>query len=123
MGDAASGGGQKTGRDGLPASDMHLFCRIFPNPGLAADLLTIFEHGRIRVLLKQRYPGIIRQSQPVLVAEAARIYPDNLLEHPLEALYLRIALGIRVEIKVMSSPEFNQTWIPSSMPLVLIFAG
>ena len=107
MGDAASGGGQKTGRDVLPASDMHLFCRIFPNPGLAADLLTIFEHGRIRVLLEQRYPGIIRQSQPVLVAEAKRIYPDNLRELPLEALYLRIALGIRVEIRVMSSPEFE----------------
>jgi nitric oxide reductase NorD protein len=105
MGDAASGEDQKIGRDFLPASDMHQFCRIFPNPGLAADLLTIFEHGRIRVILEQRYPGIILQSQPVLIAEAERIYPDNLRELPLEALYLRIALGIRVEIRVMASPE------------------
>ena len=68
------------GEDALTASDMRLFCRMFPNPALAADLLTIFEHGRIRIILEQRYPGIIRQSLPVLIREATRIYPDNLRE-------------------------------------------
>ncbi len=82
-------------KDSLTASDMSLFCRMFPNPALAADLLTVFEHGRIRIILEQRYPGIVRQSMPVLFREAMRIYPDSLRERPLEALYLKIALGVR----------------------------
>jgi hypothetical protein len=86
----------------LTPSDLRMFCRIFPNPGLAADLLTVFEHGRIRIILEQRYPGIVRQSLPVLIREAKRIYPCSLQELPLEALYLKIALGVRdPEIRVL----------------------
>ncbi len=84
----------KNDRNTLTASDMSLFCRTFSNPALAADLLTIFEHGRIRLILEQLYPGIIRQLLPVLILEAKRIYPDSLQELPLEALYLKIALDI-----------------------------
>ncbi len=102
--------GRKKIRDNLTDSDMRLFCRIFQNPGLAADLLTVFEHGRIRIILEQRYPGIIRQSLPVLIGEAKRIYPCSLLEIPLEALYLKIALGVRnPEIRVLPSNEIEIT--------------
>jgi len=101
---------QKNERDALAASDMSLFCRMFANPALAADLMTVFEHGRIRIILEQRYPGIIRQSLPVLVKEANRIYPDSLREFPLEALYLKIALGIRdPEIRRPLSPGVEST--------------
>ena len=96
---------QEKGKDALTSSDMSLFFRIFSNPAIAADLMTVFEHGRIRIILKQRYPGIIRQSLPVLVREAKRIYPDSLRELSLEALYLRIALGIHdPEIRGLPSP-------------------
>ncbi len=113
------------GEDALTASDMSLFCRMFPNPALAADLLTVFEHGRIRIILERRYPGIIRQSMPVLIREAKRIYPDGLRESPLEALYLKIALGVRdPEIR---EPALTGAGIENcprpSMPLPWIFAG
>jgi nitric oxide reductase NorD protein len=84
----------ENGEDDLTASDMSLFCRMFPNSALAADLLTVFEHGRMRIILEHRYPGIVRQSMPVLIREAKRIYPDCFRERPLEALYLKIALGV-----------------------------
>ncbi|MCX5883909.1 MAG: hypothetical protein NTU74_19560, partial [Deltaproteobacteria bacterium] len=103
---------QENERDAPTASDMSVFCRMFANPALAVDLMTVFEHGRIRIILEQRYPGIIRQSLPVLVREAKRIYPDSLSEFPLEALYLKIALGVRdPEIRDLPSPgdELNIT--------------
>ena len=104
---------QEKGRDALTASDMSLFCRMFSNPALAADLMTVFEHGRIRIILEQRYPGIIRQSLPVLIREAKRIYPDSLRELPLEALYLRIALGVRdPEIRELPSPGTELKIVP-----------
>ena len=104
---------QENGRDALAASDMSLFCRTFSNPALAADLMTVFEHGRIRIILEQRYPGIIRQSLPVLIREAKRIYPDSLHELPLEALYMRIALGIRdPEIWRLPSPGIELKIVP-----------
>lgn len=97
---------RKNDRDAITASDMSLFCRIFPSPELGADLLTVFEHGRIRIILEHQYPGIIRQSLPVLLREAKRIYPDCLKELPLEALYLKIALGVQdSEILGLRFPE------------------
>ncbi|MBI5593455.1 MAG: VWA domain-containing protein [Deltaproteobacteria bacterium] len=97
---------EKKDRDALTTSDLHVFCRIFSNPALAADLMTVFEHGRIRIILEQRYPGIIRQSLPVLIREAKRIYPGSLRGLPLEALYLKIALGVNdPEIHGQPAPE------------------
>jgi len=113
---------QEKGRDALTASDMSLFCRIFSNPALAGDLLTVFEHGRIRIILEQRYPGIIRQSLPVLIREAKRIYPDNLRERPIEALYLKIALGIRdPEIWGLPAPGTEFKTVPVIDAITLEF--
>ena len=104
---------REKGSDALTASDMSLFCRIFSNPALAADLMTVFEHGRIRIILEQRYPGIIRQSLPVLIREAKSIYPDSLQKLPIEVLYCRIALGITdPEILEMPSPETELKIVP-----------
>ena len=44
------------------------FSRLFDNPGLALDLLTIYEHARIRVRLTQAYPGLVRSGLPVYQA-------------------------------------------------------
>ncbi len=71
--------------------DLELFFNMFPVKELASDLFTIFEHGRIRILLTQTYPGIVRQAFPLLQQEAARIY--NQEKNPLSLLYEWIGLG------------------------------
>lgn len=97
-------------------SDMNLFCRMFPNPALAADLLTIFEHGRIRSILSRQYPGIHRQALPALVKEATRIYPACHRQLPLEALYVAIALGF-------SDSEARDQPFPGTEPAAVIVVG
>mgnify|MGYP001817194905 CR=1 FL=1 len=42
-------------------SDLQQFLGRFPNFGLAADLFTIYEHGRLRRLTALRYPGLGRR--------------------------------------------------------------
>jgi len=113
---------REKGSDALMASDMSLFCRIFSNPALAADLMTVFEHGRIRIILEQRYPGIIRQSLPVLIREAKSIYPDNLQKLPIEVLYYRIALGVSdPEIWGMPSSETELKIVPIIKAIAMDF--
>jgi hypothetical protein len=60
------------------------------------DLFTIFEHGRTRVLLSRQYPGLIRQTMPMLQDKAARILKENQPVGFLFLMYLCIALGISV---------------------------
>ena len=72
-------------------SDMERFFGFFPIKNFACDLFTIFEHGRIRVLLHRNYPGIIRQILPMLQREAVRMCQNTPLFH----LYARIALDMR----------------------------
>ena len=77
-------------------SDMERFFSAFPVPALAMDLFTIFEHGRTRVLLSRQYPGLIRQTMPMLRDNAARILKENQPVGSLFLMYLWIALGISV---------------------------
>ncbi len=77
-------------------SDMERFFSAFPVPALAMDLFTIFEHGRTRVLLSRQYPGLIRQTMPMLQDKAARILKENQPVGFLFLMYLCIALGISV---------------------------
>ena len=77
----------------VKTSDMQRFCNQFPMPELAADLLTIFEQGRIRLLLEQRYPGIICQTMPMLVQEACS---DSFDFCPLQVLYAIVFFRIAV---------------------------
>jgi len=81
-------------------SDMERFFTVFPVPPLARDLFTIFEHGRTRVLLSRHYPGLIRQTMPILRDNATRILKENHSVGFLFSLYLWIALGISVNENV-----------------------
>ncbi len=78
-------------------SDLERFFIIFPITELAADLFTIFEHGRIRLLLARSYPGLVRQTLPTLQGEADRILQEGKTVDVVFLLYLWIALGISVE--------------------------
>ncbi|MGB7919912.1 MAG: hypothetical protein WCF40_07620 [Desulfobacterales bacterium] len=70
------------------ASDLEWFLVLFPLPALAADLFTVFEHGRIRRMLGRRYPGLVRSFLPILQSEAG---PSHGL---MDDLYAVIALGL-----------------------------
>ncbi|MES0446783.1 MAG: VWA domain-containing protein, partial [Desulfobacterales bacterium] len=78
-------------------SDLERFFLSFPVKALASDLFTIFEHGRIRVMLTRQYPGLARQTLPVLRHEAARIIKQDKSNEAVFLLYLWIALGIPAE--------------------------
>jgi nitric oxide reductase NorD protein len=78
-------------------SDMERFFSAFPVPSLAMDLFTIFEHGRLRVLLNRQYPGLIRQTMPMLQDNAARILKENQPVGFLFFMYLWVALGISIK--------------------------
>jgi nitric oxide reductase NorD protein len=77
-------------------SDMERFFSAFQIPALARDLFTIFEHGRTRVLLSRQYPGLIRQTMPMLRENAARILKEKQPVGFLFLMYLWIALDISV---------------------------
>ena len=70
------------------ASDLERFLDLFQLPALAADLFTVFEHGRIRRMLGRRYPGLVRSFLPILQSEAG---PSHGL---MDDLYAVIALGL-----------------------------
>ncbi|MFZ0726334.1 MAG: hypothetical protein WAM61_11130 [Desulfobacterales bacterium] len=70
------------------AADLERLFALFPMPSLAADLFTVFEHGRIRRMLAQAYPGLVRAFLPFLQnAAGPRI---GLMAN----LYAVIALGL-----------------------------
>ena len=75
-------------------SDLERFFSYFPVTALAADLFTIFEHGRIRFMLHRQYPGLVRQTLPVLQREAERMIKNHKPVDMVFLLYLWIALGI-----------------------------
>jgi hypothetical protein len=53
---------------GLSVSDFTVFSRMFDNPRLALDLLTLYEHARVRVRLQRTYPGLANSALPVYQA-------------------------------------------------------
>jgi len=73
-------------------SDMELFFRLFPCPSLAKDLFTIFEHGRLRVLMNRFYPGLLKQINPLLSQEVKEIGNENNRENVLIGLYSTVVL-------------------------------
>ena len=75
-------------------SDLERFFLTFPTPGLAADLFTVFEHGRIRLLLEKRYPGLIRRALPLLHQEAFHMTDPKAHPDAVFRLYLNIGLGM-----------------------------
>jgi len=89
-------------------SDIERFFTAFPVPALARDLFTIFEHGRTRVLLSRHYPGLIRQTTPMLRDNAARILKENQPVGFLFSMYLWIALGISVNENFQGTGEIKR---------------
>jgi nitric oxide reductase NorD protein len=74
-------------------SDMERFFCLFPNPLLASDLFTVFEHGRIWVLMNRTSPGVSRQAEPFLRQVYENMVkgsgPENVLLH----LYAVLAIN------------------------------
>ncbi len=75
-------------------SDLELFFSLFPVRNLAEDLFTIIEHGRLKALSANRYPGLIKRILPLLQAEAGRICRREPSPDPLFPLYALIALDM-----------------------------
>jgi len=84
-------------------SDMERFFLSFPVYELASDLFTIFEHGRLKLMLAKRYPGLIRRSLPVFQKEIVSIIQKADKFCDLSLLYGWIALDIIPE-KQKTSP-------------------
>lgn len=80
---------------GADGSDLEQFFDAFPCVSLAADLFTVFEHGRLLLALSRAYPGLARRTLPLLQEEARRLAQTSSGETLLDALYARIALGMR----------------------------
>jgi nitric oxide reductase NorD protein len=78
-------------------SDLQRFFLTFPIPGLAWDLFTVFEHGRIRLLLGKRYPGLVRQALPLLHQEAFHMINQQAPADAVFLLYLAIGLDLFIE--------------------------
>ncbi len=87
--------GYKNEDDGIreDCSDLEKFFRIFPLWEIARDLFNIFEHGRIRIISEEKYPGLVRLSYPLLIREAGMIYNEEDPGKFLFLLYMLIALG------------------------------
>ncbi len=85
------------GFDPEDISEFERFFLTFKNPDLAADLFTVFEHGRIRLLLGKRYPGLVRRTLPLLHREAFHMMDQNMPVDAVFLLYLNIGLGLVIE--------------------------
>jgi nitric oxide reductase NorD protein len=100
----------RPGKEGKPSqdkiSDLQRFFLLFPKKELASDLFTIFEHGRIRTLLAERYPGLVRNFLPVFQEEAMRIFKEERCVKPVYLLYLRISLGCFTDGNLRANEEY-----------------
>jgi fructose-specific component phosphotransferase system IIB-like protein len=74
-------------------SDLERFFALFPEPKLARDLFTIFEHGRIRLCLTRRYPGLVKNAAPLFRTQALQMAKKN-DPSVLFGLYIAVALAI-----------------------------
>ncbi|MGB5158079.1 nitric oxide reductase activation protein NorD [Desulfobacterium sp. N47] len=73
--------------------DLDKFFSFFPIKELASDLFNIFEHGRIRIINLEKYPGLLRSSYPLIYDESNRLFINENPEPILFLLYIRMALG------------------------------
>jgi len=85
--------------------DLEQFFHRFPEPDLAADLFMIFEHGRIRHLLAQHYPGLIKNYLPMLQEEMQKIMDHDDNSHAFSCLYGQIALDMQPSEMVLRDTE------------------
>lgn len=87
---------QSSAFSGGEPSDLERFFLSFPIPELADDLFTVFEHGRIRQLLNRQYPGLIRQTMPVLQQKALSLLKKKESAGAVFLLYLKIGLDFSI---------------------------
>jgi len=88
--------------------DLQRFLNLFPLPDLAADLFTIIELARLRRRLMQCYAGLVRRVMPLLCREALCRQQRQKEEHPLQAAYMRLALGLDEAQGSMKSRAFAE---------------
>ncbi|MBL0714149.1 MAG: hypothetical protein JJV98_10655, partial [Desulfosarcina sp.] len=91
------------GRDSR-ADDLSRFLGGFGQRQLALDLLTLFEHARLRVRLQSDYPGLIRQGLPVFQKEFQRRQENTPTPSFLDAAYARLALDLPLETIRLDAP-------------------
>ena len=72
--------------------DIGRFLSLFPDPGLAGDLFTTLELGRIRRCLAASYPGLVRRWYPLLQAVFRAERPGASAD-PLGDVFERVGLG------------------------------
>jgi len=108
------------------ASDLERFFAAFASASLAADLFTVFEHGRLRLALAGAYPGLARRTLPLLQAEAQSRVHASSGGALLDALYARIALGIGEagagEATVERLVEMFAREVPAEAPVAAVGA-
>ncbi|MGD9878329.1 nitric oxide reductase activation protein NorD [Desulfococcus sp.] len=86
--------------------DLERFFGIFPEPALARDLFTVFEQGRLRVILGRVYPGVVKRAFPFLVRAAGIAPPEERPRELLSWLYRRIGMGETLDIR---DPGFRRS--------------
>lgn len=84
------------------ACDARTWFDAFSAPALAEDLFNLFEQARIVRIISQRYPGLIRRVEPVLQAEAERIWAQESWRHPLIGAYARLVLNMNENLPLSS---------------------
>ncbi len=96
------------GRENTHTSDLESFLDSFPVKELSRDLFTIVEHGRLRILFSERYPGLIDKTLPLLQEEARRMQKAREPAGAVFQLYMHMALGLPVKKNRFVSPELNE---------------
>jgi len=77
-------------------SDFTHFSRCFDKPRLALDLLTVFEHARLRLRLAQTYPGLLRNGLPLYQAAMRAKLASSRPGSFLDACYAVLALDLPI---------------------------
>ena len=88
---------QAAARLSTAISALETFFHLFPEPALAEDLFLIFEHGRIRHLLAQTYPGLLFSCLPLLHKEMRALLSKADKRDILMLLYAAVACEMSVE--------------------------
>jgi hypothetical protein len=86
-------------------SDLDRFTGLFSVKELAADLFDIFEQGRLRIITHEKYPGLLRITNPILLQEVLRIREKENPEQLFFFLFLKIALGEELSESSAASEE------------------
>ncbi len=89
-------------------SDLVQFFALFPNPELAGNLFTIFEHGRLLRFAAARYPGLVRRLMPVLEKEICTCC-QSASKDPGKLLYAGVTLGLGNAARLLEVPEISES--------------